>query len=40
LENGAEFFVPLITIHSPVFEKMKTPEKKRCIIDYVGKVLD
>ena len=28
------------TIHSPVFEKMKTPEKKRCIIDYVGKVLD
>ncbi|MCR5237742.1 MAG: TetR/AcrR family transcriptional regulator [Lachnospiraceae bacterium] len=28
------------TIHSSVFEKMNTSEKKNCILDYIGRVLD
>ena len=28
------------TIHSPEFEKLSTNKKKKCILDYIGRVLD
>ena len=28
------------TIHSPEFEKMNATKKKKCILDYIGRVLD